>query len=408
MNEVDTPRILLVHNRYRDRAGEDLSFDADHRLLSENGISLTEYIRDNRDIDESGDGPLKVGLGTTWSSAAQRDIRRLLRTHRVDVAHFHNTFPLISPAPYWACRDSGVPVVQTLRNFRIFCSPGIFFRDGHVCEDCTGRRVTWPGVVHACYRSSRSKSAAVSMMQTIHGSLRTWSRMVDAYVVPSPFMRAKLAECGLPEARIYVRPDLVEVDVADDVPREDWALFLGRLTVEKGILTLLEAIRRTPDVTFKVIGSGPLEERVNEAIAKGGLRGRVELLGSVSHEDAVGLLRKARFLVVPSEWYETFGRVVVEAFACETPVIASRLGALADAVEDQETGLQFEPGDAADLADKLTWAIENARAMSTMTKRGRELYETRYGRTACLRPLLDLYRTLSAGSGGPENRSSRA
>ena len=393
MTSLDTPRILLVHNRYRDRAGEDLSFDADRRLLSESGILFQEYVRDNRDIDEASIGQnIKVALGTTWANHARQDVRRLLENFPADVAHFHNTFPLISPAPYWACREAGVPVVQSLRNFRFFCAPGVFFRDGRVCEDCVGKKVTWPAVMHACYGSSRPRSSAVAMMQTAHSFLGTWSSLVDAYVVPSFFMRSKLIECGLPEELIHVRPDVVD-DVAQVAPeaKEAWGLFVGRLTIEKGLLTLLKALRLTPDIRLKVVGTGPLEEQLSEQIRRHSLQERVEILGSIAHAETLLLLQRARFLVAPSESYETFGRIVIEAFASRTPVITSGLGALGDAVSHGHTGVRFSPKDERDLAAKLRWVAQNPDEMVRIANNARSLYETSFDRASCLNLLLDAY-----------------
>ena len=393
MVAVDVPRILLVHNRYRDRAGEDLSFDADRELLLKAGIPIAEYVRDNKDIDEGAPTQnVRVAFGTTWARQARKDVLRSIESHAPDVVHFHNTFPLISPAPYWACRDAGVPVVQSLRNFRLFCAPGVFFRDGHVCEDCVGKTVTWPAVVHACYGSSRPRSSAVAMMQTVHSFLGTWSSLVDAYVVPSSFMRSKLIECGLPEALIHVRPDVVvDATHAEPPPREAWGLFVGRLTIEKGILTLLKALRLTPDIRLKVVGTGPLEEQLREQVRDQGLQERVEILGSISHAETLLLLHRARFLVAPSESYETFGRIVIEAFASRTPVITSGLGALGDAVSDGHTALLFEPKNERDLSARLTWAVQNPDEMVQIANNARALYETSFDSESCLRLLLAIY-----------------
>lgn len=392
MTRLDAPKVLLAHNRYQDRAGEDLSFDADRRLLVENGVEVAEYIRDNREIERVGVlGKLRIAAETSWAAAAKAELRELIQERRPDIAHFHNTFPLISPASYRACREAGIPVVQTLRNFRIFCAPGVFFRDGHICEDCVGKRVVWPGVVHACYRSSRPKSAAVGLMQTIHHSMHTWSSLVDAYIVPSRFMLTKLSECGLPADRIHVRPDVVEVEPGDDLQREEWGLFVGRLTIEKGIGTLLEAARAVEGLTMKVVGTGPLEDALRDSVSREGLAARVGFLGSLSYEPTMALLRRARFLIVPSESYETFGRVAVEALACGTPLIASRLGALKEIIEPGSTGVQFRPGDPDDLAAVIRWAMANPRQMAEMGRRGRKSYERRYAPGAALGSLIDIY-----------------
>ncbi|MGH2556240.1 MAG: glycosyltransferase family 4 protein [Actinomycetota bacterium] len=385
------PRVLLVHNRYQERAGEDLSFDADRRVLAENGVEITEYVRDNREIE--GAGPfekLRMVVGTSWAAGAKAEIRELLKEWRPDVVHFHNTFPLISPAPYWACRAAGVPVVQTLRNFRIFCAPGILFRDGHICHDCVGKLPQWPGVLHACYRGSRSQTVPVTAMQTFHGLAGTWTKLVDAYIAASPFMRSKLIELGLPSEKIHVRADVVE-GVSPGNRHAAFALFVGRLTVEKGVRTLLDAWSTVVGMHLKLVGTGPLETEVRERVSSSDLHGRVEVLGPLPSDQTIALIREAAVVVVPSESYETFGRVPLEAAGCGVPTIASRLGALTDTVQHGVTGLLFSPGVAADLAAAACWVRDHPDEMVEMGSKAREQYELHYSPSSTFERLMEIY-----------------
>lgn len=403
------PRVLLVHNRYRDRAGEDASFDGDRRVLMDHGVDVVDYIRDNREIAaEGGISKLSAAAQTTWSSAARSEVARLIRDRRPDIVHFHNTFPLISPAAYWACRDAEVPVVQTLRNFRPFCSHGLFYRDGHICTDCVGRMPVWPGVLHGCYRNSRLQSSAVALMQTTHQFLKTWTKKVDAYVVASDFTRKKLIECGLPADRIHVKPNVVDIDVEPDPGAEGPALFVGRLVREKGILTLLRAWTALPQARLEVVGDGPDRAKAERLIDQLDLGDRVRLLGPMNREDVLRRMAAAWVVVVPSEAYETFGRVPVEAFGCGTPVIASRLGALADVVEHDLTGLQFSAGDPNDLAAAVSWGLENRREMTEMARRARATYEARYAPSAAFDSLIKIYEyVLGLSVGKARGRSGK-
>lgn len=388
-------RVLLVHNRYRQRAGEDHSFDAERALVAaDDRIDLREHVVDSREID--GYGPLQkaaVPFRMSWSRRSAAALRRELAEHPRDVVHFHNTFPLVSPSGYRVCREHGARVVQTVRNFRQFCANGLLFRDGHPCEDCVGRLPQWPGVVHRCYHASAPQSAAVVAMQTVHSLRGTWRQEVDRYVVPTRFVRDKLGALGLPAERIAVKPDVVAVPRLPERggPR-DHALYVGRLTPEKGIGTLLRAWPRVPDLPLVVAGGGAEEDAARTEARRLGLGGRVTFLGETTHGAALEAIATAVFVVIPSLSYETFGRTAVEAYACGTPVLASRTGALAETVVEGSTGLLFEPGDEGALAAA---ARRLAPEAAELGPQARAHYDATYEPSLVHEQLVRLYRDLA-------------
>src|SRR5436190_17345829 len=197
-------KVLVAHNYYQQAGGEDQCFAAEVDLLRANGQEVIEYRADNHAID--GMSRLSVAARTIWNRKTYREVRALIRDHRPQVAHFHNTFPLISPAAYYAARAERVGVIQTLHNFRLLCPNALFFRDGRVCEDCLGKSVPWPGVVHKCYRDSRSASAAVTTLLTVHRVLGTWHQAVDTYIALTETSRRKFVEGGLPVDKVVVKP----------------------------------------------------------------------------------------------------------------------------------------------------------------------------------------------------------
>jgi glycosyltransferase involved in cell wall biosynthesis len=376
-------RVLTVHNRYQHHGGEDESQASHAGLLREHGHTVDELFEDNARVAEL--GAARVAARTVWSMEGYRRVRAALRRSRYDLIEAHNTFPLISPALYYAAHAEGVPVMQVLHNYRLVCPSATLYRDAHVCEDCLRQPVPWPGVVHGCYRESRAASAAVASMIVGHRLLGTWRRVVDLYVTPTEFTRRKLIEGGLPADRIAVKPHFVHPDPGLGEHRGGYALYVGRLAPEKGLGTLLAAWRQLArPFPLKVVGDGPLAARVEAApgIEWHGSRGRAEVLE---------LMGEASFLVIPSEWYETFGLVAIEAYAKGTPVLASRIGAVAEVVQDGATGRLFEPGRAEELAALVDWAVSQPARLTEMGKQARAVYEACYTAERNYQLLLDLY-----------------
>jgi glycosyltransferase involved in cell wall biosynthesis len=373
-------RILFVHNAYQHRGGEDSVVEAEIALLRSHGHTVETYFRSNDDV--SGMSSLALARNTLWSPRTPLDLSELIRRFKPDVIHVHNTFPLISPSLYWAAERAGVPVVQTLHNFRLMCLNALFLREGKVCEDCMGH-LPWRGVARACYRGSRAASGALAGMLTLHRGLGTYRSKVARYIALNEFCRGKFIEGGLPAERVVVKPNFVDFDAPEPVPRAG-LLFVGRLSVEKGVTALAEAMALLPDVQLRVAGDGP------EAGLLDGVAG-VTRLGSLPGEAVRGEMSRAAALVVPSICFENFPRTIAEAFASGLPVIASRIGALADIVTDGKTGLLFEPGNPQDLADKMAWAQAKPERMVAMGRNARAQYEAEFSAEVNYRRLMEIY-----------------
>lgn len=387
-DDVLRPRILIAHNRYRHRGGEDSVVEAEIALLRAHGHEVTTYLRNNDDIERI--SSVALARQTLWSSDTIRDISQLVRDFRPDIIHAHNTFPLISSSLYWVAAQAGVPVVQTLHNFRLMCLNGMFLRGGRVCEDCLDR-VPWRGVTHKCYRDSRAASLVAAAALTLHRGARTYRNKVMRYIALNEFCRRKFIEGGLPAGRIAVKPHFVDFPTPVDMPRNGF-LFVGRLSPEKGLPTLIKAAALLSDVSLRVAGEGPQSFLLNKAPG-------VTHLGSLPTGAVRQEMSRALALVVPSISYETFGLVIVEGFATATPVIASRIGPLADLVRDGETGLLVEPGNPQDLADKMTWARAHPERMAAMGLNARIQYEEKFSADKNYRQLLQIYEQAIAEAG---------
>ena len=380
-------RILAIHNYYQIRGGEDECYEAEMELLQKHGHSVDLYQEKNDRVAAL--GKLRTAARTLWSRQSYQAVKQRLTAQAYDVVHVQNFFPLISPSVYYAARDRGVPVVQTLHNYRLLCPNALFFRDGKVCEDCMGKEIAYPGVIHRCYRQSKTASAGVAMMLAFHRAKNTWLEQVDLYIALTEFARQKFIEGGLPADKIVVKPNFVGLDPGIGEGQGGYALYVGRLSVEKGLDTLLAAWKQLKShIPLKIVGEGPLAAQVIEATKQ---LPSVEWLGRRPMTEVYDLMGEAKFLVFPSKWYETFGRVAVEAFAKGTPVIAANIGAIAELVEAGRTGLHFRPGDAEDLATQIEWALENSEKLSQMRQAARVEFEAKYTAEKNYQRLMDIY-----------------
>jgi len=380
-------KILMVHNYYQQRGGEESVLETESAMLKSRGHQVDWYTLNNDQI--VGANPLTLAANTLWNHQVYQELRQTIRQIRPQVVHFHNTFPLISPSAYYAAQAEGVPVVQTLHNYRLLCPNALFFRDGKVCEDCLGKSVPLPGVIHSCYRNSRADSAGVVAMLSLHTLLKTWSQAVDVFVTYSQFALNKFVEGGIPREKLMFKFNSLEPLPEVGLGQGGYALFVGRLSVEKGLGVMLKAWEQlSQKIPLKIVGDGPMAPLVQAAQAS---NPNLEWLGRKPLEEVYQLMGEAAFLVFPSEWYETFGRVAIEAFAKGTPVIAANIGAISELVTPYRTGLLFKASDSQDLATQVEWALSHPQEMLQMRQTARAEVEINYSTEKNYQRLMEIY-----------------
>lgn len=385
-------KILLVHNTYQQAGGEDVVFEQERELLKRHGHQVLTYVRSNHEL-ETHSVAKRVSMLKNIVSAddSNREIREILRAERPEIVHVHNTFLMISPSIFAVCQEERVPVLQTLHNYRLSCPAASFYREGSVCEECSEHSLL-RSIQHGCYRNSRISTAAVALMLQVHRMKRTWQDSVSGYLALTGFARDKFIENGIPAEKIHVKPNFVYPDPGERSAPGNFALFAGRLSEEKGLATLLAAWSRlAKPIPLEIVGDGPLRTELEAQSEKMGLQ-QVNFRGRLSLHETRSLMKQAALLIVPSLWYETFSLNIAEAFACGTPVLCSRLGAMRENVADQRTGLHFTPGDAADLAEKVEWAWLHSRELAEMGKQARREYELRYTPEVNYSQLMNIYR----------------
>lgn len=383
-------KILIAHNYYQQPGGEDAVVKSELEMLRQRGHEVLLFSRHNNEIEQGAWWQRLYFLWTMpYSRAVYRQLRRVLREFKPAVAHFHNIFYVMTPSVYDACRAEGVAVVQSQHNFRPLCANALFFRGQQVCEDCRTKSF-WEGVRHKCFKNSRLMSALMARTLQLHQKRRTWASRVDKYITATEFTRQKFVQAGISPERIAVKPHFVASPAVQPASK-GYSLYAGRLSPEKGVDVLLRAWEQVDDVPLFIIGDGPLKSFLEKEIADKNLR-QVRLLGYVPAEEYSEKLRGAAVLIVPSVCYENFPRIIVEAYAQGIPVLASRLGSMAEIVDDGKTGMLFAPGDAADLARKVRALFAAPDQLQAMGRGAQAKFQGEYTEEHNYQSLMRVYR----------------
>jgi len=379
-------RVLIAHNFYRQPGGEDQVFAAECALLKAHGHAVREYVVHNDDLHRL--GHMGMAAATLWNQRVYRELGRIVRDESIEVAHFHNTFPLMSPSAYFAARANGAAVVQTLHNYRLICPAATLFRDGKLCEKCIGR-APWPAVVHGCYRGSRPTTTAAAAMLGVHRAAGTYVEAVDRYIALTEFARGKFVAGGLPADQIVIKPNFVPNDPKPGTGAGGYAIYVGRLAMEKGIETMLEAWRLLGGrIALKIIGDGLMRPMVEQASRD--IPG-VQWLGRLPMDQVLHHLGGASMLVFPSIWYEGQPRTMVESFAMGTPIVASKLGSMIEMIDDGRTGRHFSPGDPSALARTVGELWQHPEQLASMRPHARLEYENHYSADKNHQMLMGIY-----------------
>jgi glycosyltransferase involved in cell wall biosynthesis len=395
-------RILILHNKYQRWGGEDQTVEHESKLLESHHHSVTLDVVSN---DQIGGFRriVQTGLAARYSRDSARTLRAGLNSTRYDIVHVHNFFPLLSPSVFDVCDEAGIPVVHTLHNYRIVCPGASLMREGTVCERCLSRNV-YGSVALRCYRGSAWATLCVARMIAAAKRADLWNHKVDRLIALTGFAKRVFVRAGIRQEKIVVKPNSIldpwtgRNDRRPAMDR-DAVLFLGRLSEEKGVLTLLRAFSGR-DERVRIAGDGPLRPVVEKAAIESG--GGIAYLGQLSRGQVDAELRRAKLLVVPSEWYEGLPLAVVEAFAHGVPVVASRLGSLIEIVRDEVTGLQFEPGNAEDLLNKVRRLLSDPPMLEGIGAQCRSEYEAKYHPERNYQGLIDIYEEVLSKRLDPE------
>lgn len=387
-------KILMAHNFYKIGGGEDKSYAAEASLLQKNGHEIIRYEVYNKKIQ--GARKITAALGTVWSIDSQRAISKICREKSVDIAHFQNTFPLLSPSVYFAAKKSGAIVIQSLRNYRLVCANAMLFRNGSICEECLGMFAPINSVKHSCYKDSTIGSAVVTSMIGINRLIKSYENGVDIYVAVSEFLKKKYVESGFDPDRIVVKSNILMSDPGFAKGGKQ-AVYVGRLSQEKGILSLVKCwIENRIDYPLVVVGTGEMQDELVK-ISEGS---NISIVGEKSTSEVYRIIGESSLLIVPSLWHEPFGRVVIESYALGTPVLVSDKGGLPELILPGETGYIYNVDLKGDLARKINMTLDRIASGHITREKCREYYELNFTPEANYVKMMEIYRKAAVMANG--------
>jgi len=377
-------KVLQIHNKYRIESGENVAVEAITNLLKSRGLQVTSFSRNSCDVGQGLIEKIKAFTSGIYSLSAARQVTRINSQQKQTIAHVHNLYPLLSPSVLISCRRAGVPVVMSCHNYRLICPTGKLFNDGKICKCCFGGREYWC-ILKNC-REDTLESICYALWALVARKLRFFHGNVTLFIAVSKFVKSQLALAGFDRNRIVVVPNMVHIPKFSTDPFQGkYVAFIGRLSPEKGVDTLLAAARQA-ELPIRLAGDYSSRHEYGEKKSN-----NIYFLGQLTRSQLEEFYNNARFLVIPSLWFETFGLVAAEAMAYGLPVIASKIGGLPEVVEDGVTGLLFEPGDSEQLAQKMKLMWENPELCRRMGHAGRDKAIHEYSEDIYYRRLITVY-----------------
>ena len=379
-------KILFVHNYYQQSGGEDVAFENESALLKQRGHHIHSTVFKNRSF--SGLGKLGAGIRALYNVRAARKIKKVIKVFKPDVIHVHNLFFEASPSVLFVAKKYNVPVVLTLHNYRLVCCNALLLRDNKICELCVNKTLPQYGIRYKCYHNSASESALVTAITGTHKLLKTWDKKVTTYIALTEFAKQKFlhSSLGASGEQITVKPNFINDPENGIFPREDFFLFAGRISPEKGIENLLEAFAGTSHPKLMIAGDGPGKEKLQKQYSG---NDNITFAGKLNRTDLLDVMKRCKALIVPSLWYEMLPFIIIEAFATGTPVLASNLVSIKEIVTDGVNGSCFDPADISDIRHKVNSfaSIDN----SPMYANARQTYLDKYHPDQHYRSIMAIY-----------------
>jgi glycosyltransferase involved in cell wall biosynthesis len=382
-------RILLVHNYYQLRGGEDVYIDSLYKLLKENGHDVFLYTKRSSDIKSNLISKASIALGMFYNKSVEKELTKIIKSFRPDIAHFHNIYPLITPVAYRICKKFSVPIIQTVHSYRFMCPKATLFRNGKICEECVGKKLFYPAIKYGCYRQSRLQSTIFSL-SAYYYNLEKQINMIDKFIFPAKFTRDYYVKhLQIPIEKTEIIPHFVDIKTTENKinHKKNYFLFVGRFSEEKGILPLLKVFSELSNIKLIVIGNGPLKKQVLSYTKYK----NINILTSITRRQIFKYMRNALATIISSQYYEVGPMVLYESYANQTPVIAPDIGVFKEKIINGKTGYLFNFSDFNNLKKKLKYFQKRSKDLKKIKSFVIKHYSKKFSQTIHLNKLQKLF-----------------
>ncbi len=389
-------RILIIHNKYKQFGGEDVAVESESSILIKNKHEVEILYFDNFPID-SHVSKITSAFRAIYNFSSARKVAKMILQFKPDIVHIHNLFFIASPSVIYAAHKHKIPVILTLHNYRLICANALLLRNNQICELCTQKKFPLAGIRYKCYRNSAMESALVTSITGIHKLFKTWQNKIHTYITLNEFSRSKLLHSSLhiPAGRMITKPNFVPDPGEGNIVREHFFLFAGRIVKEKGVHVLATAFASMPENKIIIIGDGPEKDLLQQQFSS---YPNIFFEGQLEKEMVTAYMKRCKAFICPSIWYEGAPLTIIEAFATGTPVIASRLGSMAETITDGFNGLHFTAGDADDMCAKIRLLITETENNSMLYRNARQTYLEKYHPDIHYNAILKIYENAVTGN----------
>jgi glycosyltransferase involved in cell wall biosynthesis len=387
-------KILFIHNRYKQYGGEDVAVELETSILIRRGHDVKTIFFDNKAIDGFF-SKIGAAFGSVYNFSSAKQVSVSIEQFKPDIIHIHNLFFIASPSILYAASKKNIPVVLTLHNYRLICANALLMREGEICELCVNKKFPFSGIKYRCYRNSSAESAVVTSITGIHKFLNTWKNKIHTYITLNEFSRSKLLHSSLdiPPNKMITKPNFVPDPGEANMQRDNFFLFAGRIVKEKGVHVLAKAFATMPENKIVIIGEGPELKNLQNEFKN---FSNITFTGRLEKQKVNDYMKRCKAFICPSIWYEGAPLTIIEAFATGTPVIASRLGSMAETITDGFNGLHFTANDENDLCEKISLFIKETETNFTFYKNARQTYLEKYHEDIHYSAILKIYENVIA------------
>jgi len=379
-------KILIIHNYYQNPGGEEIVVKREKELLEKNGHQVILYTKSNNELKKIKNWP-RILKNLKFNKKVYSDLRKLIKKEKPNLAHIHNTFFIISPSAYLACKHENLPIVQTLHNFRFLCPNATLSNKKGICESCIKQKNFKPALKNKCYHNSLIYTSLIIKILKFLKKQVLDKKLINQFIVLSNFQKNIFIKAGFDKNKLNLKPNFVE-NLSPNYKKQNYAVYLGRIDKGKGLRNLIKIWQKI-NFPLKIIGTGELFEKLK----KQNKNKNIKFLGYIENKKAIEILKKANFSILPSAWYEACPNLIIESYASATPIIGSNIGSIAEYIKNNKTGILINLKNENQTIKTINSIIADKKSLRKFSKNARKQYEKLFIPEKNYKTLIKIYKS---------------